>query len=244
MKEENIRNLLTKFKESPPEVLLKHFLEDYGSRIALASSIGAEDQALSHMLLKINPGAKIFVIDTGRLHQETYTVIDNMMKRYSMCYEVYFPESQDVEEMVSSHGPNLFYESIEKRQNCCHVRKIKPLKRALGSLEAWIVGLRKEQAVTRTSIEKIEWDETNGLVKLNPLADWTTKMVWDYINANDIPYNKLHDEGFPSIGCAPCTRAIKEGEDIRAGRWWWESPEHKECGLHYRNGKAVSERQE
>ena len=159
------------------------------------------------------------------------------MKRYGMHYEILFPERAEEEEMESAYGPNLFHESIENRKQCCHVRKVMPLRRILSTLDVWITGLRKQQAVTRGAIEKIEWDEGNGLIKLNPLADWSEQEVWEYIKKNRIPYNKLHDEGCPSIGCAPCTRAITPGEDGRAGRWWWETPEQKECGFHVVDGK-------
>jgi phosphoadenosine phosphosulfate reductase len=156
-----------------------------------------------------------------------------------MRYEIFFPETPEVEKMVNLYGPNLFYESVENRKKCCFVRKVKPLQRVISTLGVWITGLRKDQAVTRGAIEKIEWDETNGLIKLNPLADWSEEQVWEYIKRNDIPYNRLHDRGFPSIGCAPCTREVKPGEDIRAGRWWWENPEQKECGLHNRKTREV-----
>lgn len=231
-----IEAVMHNFINSPSEEILKFFLGKYKDRIALASSLGAEDQVLTHMVLHINPQARIFILDTGRLPQETYDVITETMKKYQMRYEVYFPEASDVEKMVSEFGPNLFYESIENRKKCCEVRKIKPLQRVLQTLDVWITGMRREQAITRSGINKIEWDEANQLIKLNPLADWTTEQVWDFIKTNEIPYNKLHDQNYPSIGCTPCTRAVQPGEDIRAGRWWWEEPEHKECGLHYRDG--------
>ena len=204
-----------------------------GPSVALASSLGAEDQVLTHMLLSLEPGARIFVLDTGRLHPATYDLMERTRKRYGMRYDVFFPEAADVEEMESRHGPNLFYESVENRRSCCYVRKVKPLRRALASLGAWITGLRKEQTPTRGGLEVVEWDETNGgLFKINPLADWTEAQVWEYIRRHGVPYNTLHDRGFPSIGCAPCTRSVAVGEDIRAGRWWWEAPDKKECGLH------------
>jgi phosphoadenosine phosphosulfate reductase len=161
------------------------------------------------------------------------------MSQYKMKYEFLFPESADVEAMESQEGPDLFYESVEKRKKCCFVRKVKPLGRVLSTLDVWITGLRRQQAVTRNALDKIEWDEGNGLIKLNPLADWSEERVWAYIKKHQIPYNKLHDAGYPSIGCAPCTRAVKPGEDLRSGRWWWETPEQKECGLHLINGKLT-----
>jgi len=196
------------------------------------------------MVLSIHPTARIFILDTGRFHEETYDLIDATLKQYGVHYEFLFPETADIEELESVHGPNCFYESIDERKYCCFVRKVKPLRRVLSTLDVWITGLRKDQAVTRKTIEKIEWDEDNGLLKLNPLADWSEEQVWNYIHENHIPYNKLHDQGYPSIGCAPCTRAVKPGEDLRAGRWWWETPEQKECGLHLSNGRLVGRNKE
>jgi phosphoadenosine phosphosulfate reductase len=239
MDREIISKLAADFREADAEELLRHFLSAYKDRIALASSLGAEDQVLTHIVLSIRPDARIFILDTGRLHGETYDLMDRTMKQYGMRYEFLFPEAADVEEMESVHGPNHFYDSVENRKQCCIIRKVKPLRRVLSTLDVWITGLRKGQAVTRNTLEKIEWDKANGLVKLNPLADWSEERVWQTIREHDIPYNKLHDKGYPSIGCAPCTRAIKPGEDIRAGRWWWETPEQKECGLHMVEGKLV-----
>ncbi|MHB8111462.1 MAG: phosphoadenylyl-sulfate reductase [Syntrophorhabdaceae bacterium] len=246
MAKDDIRHLADEFKDMPAEEILRYFLSRYADRtgtgkdrVALASSLGAEDQVLTHMVLSINPPTRIFILDTGRFHQETYDLIEATMKRYTMHYEIVFPERSDVEEMQCDLGPNLFYRSIDNRKRCCNVRKVRPLQRVLSTLDAWITGLRKQQAVTRGGIEKIEWDETNNLIKVNPLAEWSEEDVWEYIKQNDIPYNKLHDQGFPSIGCAPCTRAIKPGEDLRAGRWWWETPEQKECGLHVVDGRLV-----
>ena len=226
-------------KDKDPGEVLKFFLEKHWDKMALSSSLGAEDQVLTDMMMKIMPCAKVFTLDTGRLPKETYDVICETMKKYDMKYTVYFPKTAEVEKMESEDGPNLFYESVDKRKQCCSVRKIKPLKRALSGLSVWITGLRKEQSITRAEVNIVEWDETFGIIKVNPLVFWTEKQVWDYIKSEKVPYNKLHDKGFPSIGCAPCTRAVKEGEDIRAGRWWWENPEDKECGLHIKNGKVV-----
>lgn len=248
MNKSRILNLAGLLKDQSAEEYIRYFLFTYSAsaasgkiidRIALASSLSAEDQVLTHMVLSVNPAARIFILDTGRLHVETYDLIEATMKRYGMRYEILFPEAADVEEMTSLHGPNSFYGSVEQRKACCYVRKVKPLRRVLSTLDVWITGLRKEQAVTRGDLEIIQWDEANGLIKLNPLADWTHEQVWDYIKKNSIPYNKLHDHGYPSIGCAPCTRAVKPGEDTRAGRWWWETPEQKECGLHLVDGKLV-----
>ncbi|UCD52583.1 MAG: phosphoadenylyl-sulfate reductase [Phycisphaerales bacterium] len=214
--------------------LLGHVVKQFGDQVALASSLGAEDQVLTDMLCKICDKPRIFTLDTGRLPEETYEVITTTREKYGIAIDILFPDRQQVEEMVNAHGPNLFYESVEARQRCCRIRKIEPLKRVLSNLQAWICGLREEQSMTRTGLQRVEWDETFGLLKISPLADWTTTQVWDYIRANDVPYNRLHDQGYPSIGCAPCTRAVAAGEDIRSGRWWWEQPEHKECGLHWK----------
>ncbi len=235
--QEELAELQVRYKDYFAPELLREMVARYGKRIALASSLGAEDQVLTDMLLTIDPAARIFVLDTGRLPQETYATIQATMRHYHFHYEIYAPENGALEALVREHGPDLFYESIELRKRCCGVRKLAPLQRVLGTLDAWITGLRREQAVTRTATEHIEWDETHNLLKLNPLADWTTEQVWQYLREHQVPYNPLHDRGYPSIGCAPCTRAVAPGEDLRAGRWWWEAPEHKECGLHYRNGK-------
>jgi phosphoadenosine phosphosulfate reductase len=206
--------------------------ERFGRKAALSSSFGAEDMVLIDMLMKVDRNARIFTLDTGRLPQETYNVIDATRERYGATIEVFFPQADAVQSMVAQHGMNLFYESIENRKLCCGVRKMEPLRRALSSLDAWMTGLRREQSVTRTDVHTIEWDESNQLVKVNPLADWTHADVWAYIREHNVPYNALHDRGYPSIGCAPCTRAVQAGEHERAGRWWWEHPDTKECGLH------------
>lgn len=217
-----------------PENVLRYFIGELGDKMALASSLGPEDQVLTDMIVRIDPHARIFTLDTGRLFQETYSLLDKTNMRYGIKIRVYFPESSAVEKMVTENGINLFYESIEKRKQCCHVRKVEPLKRAFEGLQAWICGLRRDQSVTRNNMQRIEFDQDNGLIKINPLIEWSEDQVWDYIRRNNVPYNKLHDNGFPSIGCQPCTRAIKPGEDVRSGRWWWESPDNKECGLHKR----------
>ncbi|UCZ57997.1 phosphoadenylyl-sulfate reductase [Desulfurispirillum indicum] len=211
---------------------LKHVLEQFGSRVALASSMGAEDQVLTHMLKSISPQARVFTLDTGRLHQQTYDLIDRTRNEMGVDLQVYFPAATEVETYVREHGINGFYDSVENRRQCCRIRKLEPLKRALSGLDIWITGLRAEQSVTRTAMELVEWDESHGLFKYNPLLHWSEEQVWEYLREHQVPVNALHREGYPSIGCAPCTRAVKPGEDIRAGRWWWEQPEHKECGLH------------
>jgi phosphoadenosine phosphosulfate reductase len=221
-----------KLATATPEELLRYVMDEYGDEIALASSLGLEDQILTDMMLKINKNAHIFTLDTGRLFPETYSLIDKTNLHYGIKINIYFPDFHAVEEMVSQSGINLFYESIENRKRCCHVRKLEPLSRAFGGLKAWICGLRREQSVTRQDMQRIEWDETNKLIKINPLIEWNEQQLWDYIRKHHVPYNSLHDNGFPSIGCQPCTRAVAKDEDVRSGRWWWESPEHRECGLH------------
>jgi phosphoadenosine phosphosulfate reductase len=220
------------FENKTPLELLKFFIDKYKNRIALASSMSAEDQIITHFIALIDKNTKVFTLDTGRLFPETYSLIERTKLFFDINIRIYFPDNSEVEKMVNEKGINLFYNSIENRKECCNIRKIEPLKRAFSGLDAWICGLRKEQSVTRKEMKLIEWDDTNKLIKINPLINWTEEQVWSFVKQNNIPYNKLHDEGFPSIGCQPCTRAIKKGEDIRAGRWWWENPESKECGLH------------
>ena len=235
MDKDLINILNERFRGRKTTEILSYFLKEYKGRITFASSLGAEDQVLTHMIAAIDPDVRIFTLDTGRLFPETYDLIERTNSRYNISMEVYFPEAAKVEKMVREKGVNLFYSSVENRKQCCHIRKIEPLHRALEGYEMWMTGLRKEQSVTRNNFALIEIDDNNhGRVKINPLIDWSGKDIWDFINKHNIPYNKLHDQGFPSIGCQPCTRAIQPGEDLRAGRWWWEMPEHKECGLHQR----------
>jgi len=229
-----IEQLNEKFEKRNPEEILTWFLKEYKGKIALSSSLGAEDQVLTHMICNIEKNTRIFTLDTGRLFPETYDLIDKTNKKYNIKLEIFFPNHQEVEHLVGSHGINLFYDSIENRKECCRVRKLEPLKRAFSELEVWICGLRKDQSVTRFYSKMVEWDEANQMIKINPLINWNEQQVWDYIRNNEVPYNLLHDKGYPSIGCQPCTRAISAGEDVRAGRWWWEQPEQKECGLHKR----------
>ncbi|MCF8367878.1 MAG: phosphoadenylyl-sulfate reductase [Bacteroidales bacterium] len=235
MDEIQIKALNEQFEGSATEDLLDYFLKNYRGKIAFASSLGAEDQVITHMITSIDSRTKIFTLDTGRLFPETYDLIERTNSRYKINMDIMFPEAAKVEKMVKEKGVNLFFESIENRKLCCHIRKIEPLHRALEGYDLWITGLRKEQSITRNNNKLIELDNNNhGRIKINPLLNWTEKHVWDFINKNNVPYNKLHDSGFPSIGCQPCTRAIEPGEDLRAGRWWWEMPEYKECGLHQR----------
>ena len=206
---------------------------------AFATSFGAEDMILTDLIAKHAPWMEIFTLDTGRLPEETYRVMQETRERYHLPIQVYFPEHGTVERYVREHGPNAFYESQELRKTCCHMRKVEPLQRALRGKGAWVTGMRREQALSRQDLAVREWDATHELPKFNPLADWRHAEVWDYIRDFELPYNRLHDQGYPSIGCAPCTRAISPGQDIRAGRWWWESPDTRECGLHVVDGKVI-----
>lgn len=199
---------------------------------AFASSLGAEDMVLTDLILQDGLDIEIFSLDTGRLPAETYDLMHAVHKHYGLKLKLYYPKSELVEEYTRSHGINAFYDSVELRKGCCFVRKVEPLQRALAGKKAWITGLRAQQAATRQGLPVQSYDEGNGLEKFNPLADWTEREVWAYIRSREVPYNALHDHFYPSIGCAPCTRAVSPGEDVRAGRWWWESPELKECGLH------------
>lgn len=233
---EQIQQLNEKLKT--PQEVLRWALDDLHPRIAMASSFGAEDVAVIDMIMKINPKARIFTLDTGRLNQETYDVMDEIRNKYNTNIEVMFPDHNEVEQMVRVNGMNLFYHSIGNRKLCCGIRKVHPLNRMLSTLDGWITGLRADQTEVRSNATKIEIDsQHNDIIKVNPILEWTWEQTWDYIKKNNVPYNKLHDKGFPSIGCEPCTRAIKPGEPLRAGRWWWESDTQKECGLHADHGK-------
>lgn len=234
MNKDLIKSFNKQMKGKSATEVISFFLDKYQHKIAFASSMGAEDQVITHLIANISKPIRVFTLDTGRLFPETFDLIDKTQKRYKIDLEVYFPKSSEVQDMVNSKGINLFYESIDNRKQCCNIRKIEPLQRALKEIHVWICGLRKEQSPTRTEMQVVEWDSFNNLLKINPLIDWTEKEIWDYINKYSIPYNTLHDKGFNSIGCQPCTRAIIEGEDSRAGRWWWENSETKECGLHKR----------
>ncbi|MFP5344182.1 MAG: phosphoadenylyl-sulfate reductase [Gammaproteobacteria bacterium] len=206
---------------------------------ALASSLGAEDMVLADVICKHAPAIEIFTLDTGRLPEEAYRLIQLIRSRYGRALTIYFPRAEAVQQYVAQHGPNAFYESVELRKACCHMRKVEPLQRALQGKKAWITGLRRQQSAARKDLALSEWDEEHGLRKFNPLADWTRDEVWRYIRHFDVPYNVLHDKGYASIGCAPCTRAITAGEDERAGRWWWEQESAKECGLHVKQTVPV-----
>jgi phosphoadenosine phosphosulfate reductase len=224
----------TDFESLGAQEILSWAIKNYHQRIALSASFGGpEGMAVLHMMHAIEPTSRVCVLDTGRLPQATYDLMDRVRDRYGATIEVIFPRAADVEGMVREHGLNLFYESIEKRRLCCRIRKVEPLDRYLHGLDAWVSGLRRDQGVTRADTPKVEIDRAHGgIVKVNPLADWTAARVWEYIREHDVPVNRLHAKGYPSVGCEPCSRAIQPGEDERAGRWWWENPETKECGIH------------
>lgn len=204
-----------------------------------ASSLAAEDMVLTDLILKAKLPIAIFSLETGRLHAETLSMIERVKETYDYDIALYRPEPKAVERYVLDHGLNAFYDSVEMRKECCRIRKVEPLGRALAGKRAWITGQRRAQSTTRAELAVQEDDLGHGMQKFNPLADWSEQDVWDYLRSNGVPYNALHDRGYPSIGCEPCTRAIEPGEDVRAGRWWWENPESKECGLHVVDGKLI-----
>lgn len=234
LSQEKVQRLNEELEEKSAQDLLRWALGHFDRKISLASSFGAEDVVLIDMMWRIDPKARIFSLDTLRLNTETYDVIDRVREKYQIPIEIYTPDIDATTGMIQENGYNLFYRAVEMRKLCCGIRKVEPLGRALSGLDAWMTGLRREQGVTRLAVPKVEIDFSHDeRIKLNPIADWTWEQVWEYIKANDVPYNILHDQGYPSIGCAPCTRAIESGEDMRAGRWWWENdPTLKECGLH------------
>jgi len=219
--------------DKEPHEVLRWAIERFGRRLAICSSFQAEGCALIDMAWRIDPSIRVFTIDTGRQPQETYDLIDQVRERYGIQTEVFMPDTSTVQQMVTRHGQNLFYRDVNLRLLCCQVRKVLPLRRALVNFDAWVTGLRRDQWATRSNIRKVEIDHDHGaIVKLAPLADWDEADVWDYIRANDVPYNKLYDQGYKSIGCAPCTRPIEANADPRSGRWWWETGAPKECGMH------------
>jgi phosphoadenosine phosphosulfate reductase len=230
-----IRDLNERFRDASAQEVVGYFLKAYQGRIALSSSLSIEDQTLTDIIVTQDKNTRIFTLDTGRLFPETYQLIEKTNMTYGIKIEVFFPDYHEVQRMVREEGINLFYNSVESRHRCCQIRKLEPLKRAFQGLDVWICGLRREQSITRQDMQVVEWDEMHQLIKVNPLISWTEQQVWEYIKKHSVPYNKLHDRGYPSIGCEPCTRAVQPGEDVRSGRWWWESPDHRECGLHQRH---------
>jgi phosphoadenosine phosphosulfate reductase len=229
---EELRSGVLESKDSVE--VLTWSIERFHPRLALSCSFGdPEGMVLLDMMHRIESSSRVFVLDTGRLHQETHDLIDRIRDRYDKKVEVVLPDSGAVQKMVHEHGMNLFYESLQKRQLCCRLRKVDPIARFLADLDAYVTGLRRGQHLTRSEVRKVEVDRANGgILKVNPLVDWSGDDVWQYVRGHEIPVNRLHERGYPSVGCAPCTRAIQAGEDPRAGRWWWENPETKECGLH------------
>ena len=223
--------VIQKIEDSSLPEAIQLVAELFPGKVVFSSSLGQEDQVITDAIFKNNIDVKIFTLDTGRLFNETYELLDRTTARYKKDVKVYFPESADVEEFVKTKGINSFYESVDNRKSCCFIRKVKPLNRALEGAKVWITGLRAEQSENRHDMPMIEWSEEKQLYKFNPLINWSYDEMIAYINENNVPYNTLHDKGFISIGCAPCTRAIEPGEDARAGRWWWEASQ-KECGLH------------
>jgi len=208
-------------------------------KITFSTSLSYEDQIITHMIFSGNLNIEVFTLDTGRLFAETYFVFNSTRDRYKKEIKTYYPKTEAVEKLVSAKGPNSFYESVKNRKECCFIRKVEPLKRALAGKTIWITGIRAEQSANREGMKQVEWDETNQIIKIHPLLNWTFDEVKEYIKKYNIPYNPLHDKGFVSIGCQPCTRAIKPGEDFRAGRWWWEDSTKKECGLHITENKEL-----
>ena len=211
---------------------LNYLADKFAGRIIFSTSFGWEDQAITHLIFANNIPIKVFTLETGRLFPETYYVWNRTLEVYNKPIHAYYPQNELLQDMVNTKGPNSFYESVENRKECCYIRKIEPLKRALKDNEIWVTGIRAEQSPNREDMHDLEWDEDNNLIKFHPIFDWTLEDVKSYIKENNIVYNTLHDKGFPSIGCAPCTRAVQPGEDFRAGRWWWEDQSKKECGLH------------
>ncbi len=223
----------SRFESGGPEDVLRWADETFGQRAVQVSSFGLEDVALFDMYWRINEDARVMTLDTLRLPTETYTLFDQFQLRYRVEIEAQYPDLEAVRAMIREKGFNLFYKGVQNRKRCCGIRKVDPLNKALAGVDAWITGLRRDQGMDRGSIDIVEWDAQHGNYKINPLANWTFDQVREYVDANDVPYNELHDRGYPSLGCAPCTRAVEPGEDIRAGRWWWEGdPDAKECGLH------------
>jgi phosphoadenosine phosphosulfate reductase len=229
--QEQVDDLNSKIKTTTEA--LQWVSDNLHPRVAKASSFGAEDAVIIDIMLKINPKFRFFTLDTGRLPQETYDIMDIVRKKYNIAIEVLFPDTTEVENMVKEKGVNLFYESVENRKLCCEIRKVHPINKMLSTLDGWITGIRRDQTEVRKDVSIFQIDYNHrGILKINPIIDWTWDQIQDYIKKNNLPYNSLLDRGYPSIGCEPCTRAIKPGEDLRAGRWWWEQGEHKECGLH------------
>lgn len=231
-KETEVKKWNDLYVQNRTEKTLELLLKEFGEDVWFSTSLGIEDQVLLDLLVKTKLPFTVFTLDTGRLFYETYNLLEKTERVYNLKIQTYFPNFEQVQKMVNEKGINLFYESVENRKECCRVRKLEPLARALKQAKVWMTGLRREQSVTRTEMLFAEWDFSHNVLKINPLIDWTLDEIWNYAKEHKVPYNPLHDQNFPSIGCAPCTREVLPGEDIRAGRWWWENPNTKECGLH------------
>jgi thioredoxin-dependent adenylylsulfate APS reductase len=231
--EAQIHAAADRFEHAGAEELLRWALDRFHPRMAISAAGGVDGLAIIDMAWRIDPRVRVFTLDTGRLPPETYALFEEVRDRYGINVEFEFPDRQQVERMMFVSGPNLMYRSVDDRVRCCEIRKVEPLKRKLATLDAWVSGLRRDQWKTRKNVAKVELDRDHGgVVKLNPLADWSAEDVWDYVRKNDVPYHELFDHGYTSIGCAPCTRPVQPGEDERAGRWWWEQDTDKECGIH------------
>jgi thioredoxin-dependent adenylylsulfate APS reductase len=228
-----VHEAASRFEHTSAEELLEWSLERFHPRMAISAAGGVDGMAIIDMAWRIDPRVRVFTLDTGRLPAETYQLFEDVREKYGIDVEFEYPQTQAVSDLVSREGPNLMYKALELRLACCEIRKVEPLKRKLATLDAWVSGLRREQWRTRKGIAKVEFDRDHGgIVKINPVADWTLDQVWDYVRKNDVPYHELFDQGYTSIGCAPCTRAVLPGESERAGRWWWEQETDKECGIH------------
>jgi len=215
-----------------PKEMITHLSLLNEEKVTFSSSLSAEDQVITDIIFRNNLNIEIFTLDTGRMFPETYSTLQKTLDKYQKPISVYFPDAAEIEKLMTEKGPSSFYVSPENRKECCEIRKVKPLKRALAGKSIWITGIRAEHSQNRTEMTKVEWDPANNIIKIHPLLHWSGDQVWTYIRENNVPYNILHDRGFISIGCQPCTRAVNEGEDFRAGRWWWEETSKKECGLH------------
>lgn len=229
---EDLTAIAEQIKDKDPVEALRYFAAAYPGKIVFSTSFGWEDQVITHLIFANDIPIEVFTLETGRLFPETYYVWNRTLENYKKPILAYYPQAEALQEMVNAKGPNSFYESVDNRKECCHIRKLEPLKRAISGKDCWITGIRSEQSLNRTDMTNLEWDEQNNLLKFHPIFYWSLKEVKAYIKKHNIVYNTLHDKGFPSIGCAPCTRAVQEGEDFRAGRWWWEDQSKKECGLH------------
>lgn len=232
MKADIIAELSRSIQGSDEVASLRHLADKFPGKVVFSSSFGLEDQVISHLIFSNNIGVDVFTLDTGRLFPETYAVWSRTQELYGKKIQAYYPKDDELQKFITEKGPNSFYELVENRKQCCHIRKVEPLKRALAGRQVWITGIRKDQSDARSEIKQIEWDDSNQIIKYHPLFNWSDEQLKKFISQNQVPVNPLHEKGYPSIGCQPCTRAVKPGEHPRSGRWWWESSDKKECGLH------------